>query len=185
LLQADKLDTMLNAVVASAQGASEAPAAVLYFSTWLLYHVLRLMIRYILSGFELELFSVHEFGYLYWYLYELLFPWLTTCLHRADSHLMEYEQYVESQNKSQGTYLILDCSGTKVRAGAPKQSSHITIPNCFQFQEEEKREKRQKMLIKTRNQDHMSKKLHIAKVIQHSVLVILRYYKIQCIIHTF
>ena len=81
-------------------GNNETPAPVLYFSTWLLYHVLRLMIRYILSGFELELFSVHEFPYLYWYLYELLYPWLTTCLHKADSHLQEYEQYLENQSKS-------------------------------------------------------------------------------------
>ena len=47
----------------------------------------RLMIRYILSGFELELFSLHEYPYMYWYLYELLYPWLTTCLHRAESCL--------------------------------------------------------------------------------------------------
>ena len=80
------------------------PAPVLYFSTWLLYYVLRLMIRYILSGFELELFSAHEYPYLYWYLYELLFPWLTTCLHKADSHLIEYEHYVENQTKSQGKF---------------------------------------------------------------------------------
>ena len=79
---------------------TENTAPVLYFSTWLLYHVLRLMIRYILSGFELELFSVHEYPYLYWYLYELLYPWLTTCLHKADSHLQEYEQYLENQSKS-------------------------------------------------------------------------------------
>ena len=45
------------------------------------------MIRYILSGFELELFSLHEYPYMYWYLYELLYPWLTTCLHRAESCL--------------------------------------------------------------------------------------------------
>ena len=63
----------------------------------LLYHVLRLMVRYILSGFELELFSIHEYPYLYWYLYELLYPWLTTCLHRADTHLAEYEYMMETQ----------------------------------------------------------------------------------------
>ena len=104
--QADKLDTMLSTLYLSTHhpGATEPPGPVLYFSTWLLYHVLRLMIRYILSGFELELFSVHEFPYLYWYLYELLYPWLTTCLHKADSHLQEYEQYVENQTKTQGKY---------------------------------------------------------------------------------
>ena len=88
--------------VNTSDGNNTAP--VLYFSTWLLYYVLRLMIRYILSGFELELFSAHEYPYLYWYLYELLFPWLTTCLHKADSHLIEYEHYVENQTKSQGKF---------------------------------------------------------------------------------
>ena len=87
---------------------AENSAPVLYFSTWLLYHVLRLMIRYILSGFELELFSVHEFPYLYWYLYELLYPWLTTCLHKADSHLLEYEQFLDNQSKAQGIYGVYE-----------------------------------------------------------------------------
>ena len=101
-MQADKLDTMFSTLYTSTLPPNtENTAPVLYFSTWLLYHVLRLMIRYILSGFELELFSVHEFPYLYWYLYELLYPWLTTCLHKADSHLQEYEQYLENQSKAQ------------------------------------------------------------------------------------
>merc|ERR1712141_85435 len=122
--EADKLDTMLNAILSSAPGSSTSGTGqngsglsgignspnskdsftpnnnMLYLSTWLLYHVLRVMIRYILSGFELELFSVHEYPYLYWYLYELLYPWLTTCLHKADSHLQEYEQYLENLSKS-------------------------------------------------------------------------------------
>ena len=59
-----------------------------------------------MSGFELELFSAHEYPYLYWYLYELLFPWLTTCLHKADSHLIEYEHYAENQTKSQGKIIF-------------------------------------------------------------------------------
>ena len=101
VFQADKLDTMFSTLYTSTLPTNtENTAPVLYFSTWLLYHVLRLMIRYILSGFELELFSVHEYPYLYWYLYELLYPWLTTCLHKADSHLQEYEQYLENLSKS-------------------------------------------------------------------------------------
>jgi hypothetical protein len=106
IFQADKLDTMLNAVTSSnASSLSSSDSSVvsnsrtnmLFFSTWLLYHVLRLMVRYLLSGFELELYSVHEYPYLYWYLYELLYPWLTTCLHRADTYLIEYEQNLEAQ----------------------------------------------------------------------------------------
>ena len=112
--EADKLDTMLNAVLASGNGAGSNTNSnvnakegvnsnknMLYLSTWLLYHVLRVMIRYILSGFELELFSVHEYPYMYWYLYELLYPWLTTCLHRADSCLLEYEGVLEAQQKAE------------------------------------------------------------------------------------
>lgn len=38
-----------------------------YFSTWVLYHCLRAMSMYILSGLELELYSVHEYMYIYWY----------------------------------------------------------------------------------------------------------------------
>lgn len=37
-----------------------------YFSTWVLYHCLRAMSMYILSGLELELYSVHEYLYIYW-----------------------------------------------------------------------------------------------------------------------
>ena len=113
--EADKLDTMLNAVLSSGNcpGAGNGSGGynsseginsnknMLYLSTWLLYHVLRVMIRYILSGFELELFSVHEYLYMYWYLYELLYPWLTTCLHRADSCLLEYEGVLEAQQKAE------------------------------------------------------------------------------------
>ena len=117
--EADKLDTMLNAVLSSGNcpgaGSSNSNYGnnantkegvnsnknMLYLSTWLLYHVLRVMIRYILSGFELELFSIHEYPYMYWYLYELLYPWLTTCLHRADSCLLEYEGILEAQQKAE------------------------------------------------------------------------------------
>ena len=120
--EADKLDTMLNAIISSgtvpgagsivggsasndstsgANSKENPNNNMLYLSTWLLYHVLRLMIRYILSGFELELFSVHEYPYMYWYLYELLYPWLTTCLHRADSCLLEYEGILEAQQKAE------------------------------------------------------------------------------------
>lgn len=89
----DKLDDMLNSLSQSSDGPRPH---MLFFSTWLLYHVLRLMVRYLLSGFELELYSTHEYPYLYWYLYELLFPWLITCLHRADTNLVEHEQLAES-----------------------------------------------------------------------------------------
>jgi hypothetical protein len=91
---------MLNAICSQSDVAGLGRSHVLYFSTWLLYHVLRLMVRYVLSGFELELYSAHEYPYLYWYLYELLFPWLSTCLHRADAHLLAMEQMTEAQKNA-------------------------------------------------------------------------------------
>ena len=52
----------MDALVSSAAGA--APRAC--FGTWVLYHVLRVMIAYLLSGLELELYSVHEYHYIFW-----------------------------------------------------------------------------------------------------------------------
>lgn len=39
-----------------------------------------------ITGFELELYSTHEYKYVFWYLYELV-GWLVSCLNRADSYL--------------------------------------------------------------------------------------------------
>lgn len=61
------------------------------FGTWVLYHTLRIMIMYLLSGFELELYCTHEYHYIYWYLYEFLYGWLVSALTRADSFLNEQE----------------------------------------------------------------------------------------------
>merc|ERR1712029_24750 len=131
--EADKLDSMLNAVAAgfNATGTiTQAGAAgtvainnanMLYLSTWLLYHVLRLMIRYILSGFELELFSQHEYPYMYWYLYELLYPWLTTCLHRAESCLLEYDAHLEAAQKNSGK----TANKKKVNKGKSKKEKQV------------------------------------------------------------
>lgn len=61
------------------------------FGTWVLYHTLRIMIMFLLSGFELELYSAHEYPYIFWYLYEFLYGWLISSLTRADSFLAEQE----------------------------------------------------------------------------------------------
>ncbi|XP_067001867.2 N-alpha-acetyltransferase 35, NatC auxiliary subunit [Anabrus simplex] len=64
------------------------------FGTWILYHTLKIMIMYLLSGFELELYSTHEYHYIFWYMYEFLYGWLVSALTRADSFLMEQEEIV-------------------------------------------------------------------------------------------
>ncbi|XP_008554508.1 N-alpha-acetyltransferase 35, NatC auxiliary subunit [Microplitis demolitor] len=65
------------------------------FGTWLLYHTVRVMVMYLLSGFELELYSVHEYHYIYWYLNHFLYGWLVSALTRADSFLMEQDIHSE------------------------------------------------------------------------------------------
>lgn len=54
------------------------------------------MIMYLLSGFELELYSVHEYHYIFWYLYQFLYGWLVSALTRADTFLMEQEAHSEA-----------------------------------------------------------------------------------------
>ncbi|XP_059048022.1 N-alpha-acetyltransferase 35, NatC auxiliary subunit isoform X2 [Achroia grisella] len=71
----------VDAVVSGAAGSGLRA----YFGTWLLYHVLRVMIAYLLSGLELELYSVHEYHYIFWYLYEFLYGWLVSALGRAET----------------------------------------------------------------------------------------------------
>lgn len=49
-----------------------------YFSTWVLYHCLRSMSIYILSGLELELYSLHEYIYIFWQVNEIFFTLTAT-----------------------------------------------------------------------------------------------------------
>jgi len=130
--EADKIDNMLNTLSLSAEGASGKPHS-LYFGTWLLYHVLRLMVRYTLSGFELELYSVHEWSMVWWYLYELLYPWLINCLHRADTVLAEHleTQEREKQTGKQGGKQ----NKKKVKASTKKTARlrpYLTEIACYQ-----------------------------------------------------
>ena len=67
------------------------------FATWILYHTLRAMVMYLLSGFELELYSLHEYCYVFWYLYEFLYGWLISSIKGADAFILEQELLNESQ----------------------------------------------------------------------------------------
>ncbi|XP_075970669.1 N-alpha-acetyltransferase 35 isoform X1 [Anticarsia gemmatalis] len=92
--QRDKLALLLDEFAALQEEAESVDAVVsgaagtgprACFGTWVLYHVLRIMIAYLLSGLELELYSVHEYHYIFWYLYEFLYGWLISALGRAES----------------------------------------------------------------------------------------------------
>lgn len=86
--EAEKVDNYLNMLTQK----SEPPCSHLgFYSTWLLYHILRVMTQYLLSGFELELYSSHEYHYIFWYLYEFLYAWIVSTLNRASNLIIEQE----------------------------------------------------------------------------------------------
>lgn len=86
--QAERVDGFLHALSMK----SDTPRSHLAcFGTWILYHTLRVMVMYLLSGFELELYSVHEYHYIFWYLYEFLYGWLVSAITRANTFLMEHD----------------------------------------------------------------------------------------------
>ncbi|XP_037080058.1 N-alpha-acetyltransferase 35, NatC auxiliary subunit-like isoform X1 [Pollicipes pollicipes] len=90
--EAERVDTLLDGLCRQLEPARHH---LVCFTTWILYHVLRVMIQYLLSGFELELYSVHEYHYIYWYLSECLYGWMVSTLNRADSFLAEHEAATE------------------------------------------------------------------------------------------
>ncbi|XP_013149597.1 PREDICTED: N-alpha-acetyltransferase 35, NatC auxiliary subunit isoform X2 [Papilio polytes] len=82
--EAESVDALLVGGAGAGAGAvAGAGAGRSCLGTWLLYHVLRVMIAYLLAGLELELYSVHEYHYIFWYLYEFLYGWLVSALGRA------------------------------------------------------------------------------------------------------
>jgi len=70
------------------------------FTTWNVYHVICAMISYVESGFELELYAVHEYPYILWYLGEFLYGWLLSTLNRADNYLTQNFAYCEELQKT-------------------------------------------------------------------------------------
>lgn len=89
--EADRLDTVLHSISSKLESTQHFAC----FTTWVLHHVLKTMIQYLLSGFELELYSTHEYGYIFWYLYEFLYGWMISALSRADTFFMEQEARAE------------------------------------------------------------------------------------------
>ncbi|XP_063879718.1 N-alpha-acetyltransferase 35, NatC auxiliary subunit-like isoform X1 [Scylla paramamosain] len=97
--EADKVDAYLHNVLLK----SDQPRPHLaYLGTWVLYHTLRLMIKYLLTGFTLELYAVHEYHYVYWYLYEFVYVWLVSALSRADAMLLEQDGYDTNRGGKSG-----------------------------------------------------------------------------------
>lgn len=90
--EAERMDAHLHTLAGKVckQTAAGIPRQYLAcFGTWVLYNSLRAMCSFLLSGLELELYSKHEYLYIFWYLYEFLFGWVVSALTRADSFLAQ------------------------------------------------------------------------------------------------
>lgn len=58
------------------------------------------MSMYLLSGFELELYSIHEYIYIYWYLSQFLYNWIVSTLNRAECLTEHAKNAIKQQKKT-------------------------------------------------------------------------------------
>uniref|UniRef100_A0A8D3BBE5 N-alpha-acetyltransferase 35, NatC auxiliary subunit n=1 Tax=Scophthalmus maximus TaxID=52904 RepID=A0A8D3BBE5_SCOMX len=121
--EAEKVDAALHSLLMKLEPQRQHLACL---GTWILYHNLRIMIQYLLSGFELELYSMHEYYYIYWYLSEFLYAWLMSTLSRADSSQMAEERITEEQVKGRSS------KKTKKKKKVRPLSKEITMSQAYQ-----------------------------------------------------
>uniref|UniRef100_A0A668AX37 N-alpha-acetyltransferase 35, NatC auxiliary subunit n=1 Tax=Myripristis murdjan TaxID=586833 RepID=A0A668AX37_9TELE len=121
--EAEKVDAALHSLLMKLEPQRQHLACL---GTWILYHNLRIMIQYLLSGFELELYSMHEYYYIYWYLSEFLYAWLMSTLSRADSSQMAEERILEEQQKGRSS------KKTKKKKKVRPLSKEITMSQAYQ-----------------------------------------------------
>uniref|UniRef100_A0A8B9Q5I6 N-alpha-acetyltransferase 35, NatC auxiliary subunit n=1 Tax=Apteryx owenii TaxID=8824 RepID=A0A8B9Q5I6_APTOW len=121
--EAEKVDAALHSMLLKQEPQRQHLACL---GTWVLYHNLHIMIQYLLSGFELELYSMHEYYYIYWYLSEFLYAWLMSTLSRADSSQMAEERIMEEQQKGRSS------KKTKKKKKVRPLSREITMSQAYQ-----------------------------------------------------
>ncbi|XP_023599312.1 N-alpha-acetyltransferase 35, NatC auxiliary subunit isoform X6 [Myotis lucifugus] len=121
--EAEKVDAALHTMLLKQEPQRQHLACL---GTWVLYHNLRIMIQYLLSGFELELYSMHEYYYIYWYLSEFLYAWLMSTLSRADGSQMAEERIMEEQQKGRSS------KKTKKKKKVRPLSREITMSQAYQ-----------------------------------------------------
>ena len=78
--ETQRIDQLQNEV---AQKIDPARQHLACYASWVLYHLLCLMIDYVVMGFEYNLYSPFEMHYMYWYL-EYLYGWLHTSWKTAE-----------------------------------------------------------------------------------------------------
>jgi len=63
--EADRCDSELNQLLQSLEPNTERNHLTC-LGSWTLHHTLKVMTQYVLSGFDLQLYSTHEYHYIYW-----------------------------------------------------------------------------------------------------------------------
>lgn len=94
--EADNVDRILHSVLLQTKSSINHLAC---FGSWILYNSLTIMNLYLLSGFELDLYSKYEYHYVHWYICEVILNWLINTLNRTESFLVTSEQTFTIQNK--------------------------------------------------------------------------------------
>lgn len=64
-VESERVDAQLQEILLS-KNATVENSLVAGFSGWTTYYTLKVMMQYLYSGFELELYSPHEMHYIYW-----------------------------------------------------------------------------------------------------------------------
>ena len=104
-----------------------------YFNCWATYYLLRSMIQYLLFGFELELYSEHEYFFIYWYLQENLLSSMTLILMRA-KNFIELDMNLNLKQKGKNANKLKQIK--QQQQNSKQQSNHlreILIYNGLQF----------------------------------------------------
>lgn len=98
-----------------------------YFNCWATFYLIRSMIQYLLFGFELELYSEHEFYFIYWYLQENLLSAMLLILIRARNFLDQ-----NNLNPKQKSKLAVKLS-KQSKAAAAKQEQNFLFREILKY----------------------------------------------------
>ncbi|KAF7492143.1 N-alpha-acetyltransferase 35, NatC auxiliary subunit [Sarcoptes scabiei] len=104
--QRGKLIIVLNELVCISEECSKLeqcinnPSYCDYLQIWILFYKFNLISQYLLSGFELELYSIHEYAYIYFEL-DYIWDYLAMIFKRASEIYDEHEIFLNTNTNSQ------------------------------------------------------------------------------------
>lgn len=98
-----------------------------YFNCWATFYLIRSMIQYLLFGFELELYSEHEFHFVYWYLQENLLSAMLLILVRARNFQEQNNLNPKQKSKNAGK------PGKQSKQQANKQEQNFLFREILKY----------------------------------------------------